>query len=506
MFPAVQMHQMVPPPLDFLTPHHGHYSTYQHGHPPSQLSQVPHGPSSTPRAFAARTTQNVPALHRITTSFSRLRSHEQAENSLRRKTPNGTIDNGYDGSLTHLASGPPPSKHLIIPASTSRIYPTPMIQRAAPAQPIAGLQQPQQPQQPQQQQQHPPGNPWPYAALPPTGAAFDSGVTPLPPDNRLPSTPRGWGPGPLNTASDLRVASGTGFPQQPVPRPSYPGPSFQPLLGQGYQQQLSPTVYSPGGLPQPAIWRDGSLGYQTFLPLANGYTHQHGVDGGFMASHPTMHHALVNAPVLGQNPYFSLRAPTHPPLENGFTQYGHGQLAHQGINSIPPAPDAVFPMNPLPTGDLAEPARFREWVLQRAQKAYSDLLVYLANFKKSHHDRSSHGARTSSSRMMVYPKPVPGSTANKPESGPAAFGQPPPPSYVHQATQETAVARALSLLPNPDAVQNAKQCLSLLSTICEETGWRWFEGVIIGGCLHYFLEHYEVALEWFKRIVNLDPK
>ncbi|KAL1840354.1 hypothetical protein VTJ49DRAFT_527 [Mycothermus thermophilus] len=499
MLPAVQMHQMVPPPLDFLGPHHGHYSAYHHGHHPSQPSQAPHhGPSSTPRAFATRPTQHVPALHRITTSISRLRGHDQAESSLRRKTPSGTIDNGYDGSLTHLASGPPPLKHLIIPAS-SRIFPTAMVQRAAPSPAVAGLQQQQH------HQQQPPAGPWPYAPLTPTAAAFNSGATQLPPDNRLAATPRGWGAGPLNPAADPRAADGASFLQQSVPRNNYHAGAF----GHGYQPPLSPTVYSPGGIPQPAVWRDGSLGYQTFIPLVNGYTPQNAADGAFMAPHPTMHHALVNAPILGQNPYFGLQTPNHPPLDDGFSRYSHGQMAHHGVlpgrDSVPAVPSAAFPANALTPPDMTEPARFREWVLQRAHKAYSDLLVYLTNFKKAHHNHSSHHARTPS-RMMVYPKPSASVSASgsKPEPAPTFFGQ--PTGYAQQAAQkEAAAALALSMHPSSDAVQNAKTWLDLLTTICEETGWRWVEGVILGGCLHYFMEHYEVALEWFKRIVNLDP-
>ncbi|TKW53168.1 putative UDP-N-acetylglucosamine--peptide N-acetylglucosaminyltransferase SEC [Colletotrichum tanaceti] len=36
------------------------------------------------------------------------------------------------------------------------------------------------------------------------------------------------------------------------------------------------------------------------------------------------------------------------------------------------------------------------------------------------------------------------------------------------------------------------------------TGWKWIDGILLGGCLHYGLEHFEEALEWFTRITSLE--
>lgn len=55
-------------------------------------------------------------------------------------------------------------------------------------------------------------------------------------------------------------------------------------------------------------------------------------------------------------------------------------------------------------------------------------------------------------------------------------------------------------------LMNAKGALEMLSNLCEQSGWKWVDGMLLGGCLHYGLEHYEQALEWFKRIVNLDAR
>jgi tetratricopeptide (TPR) repeat protein len=54
-------------------------------------------------------------------------------------------------------------------------------------------------------------------------------------------------------------------------------------------------------------------------------------------------------------------------------------------------------------------------------------------------------------------------------------------------------------------ILNAKTSLDMLTGLCENSDWKWIDGMLLGGCLHYGLEHYEEALEWFKRIIGLDP-
>lgn len=502
MLPLVQMHQMVQHPIDFMAPHHGHlkpdYPSHHHGSHLSQPSQSFHNTDSTPRAFAIRSAQHAPALHRITTSFSRLHAHDQAEHSLRRKTPSGTIDNGYDGSLTHLASGPPPLKHMIVPAS-SKIFPTAVVQRAI--NPSAGSMLPQ-----------PPAVPWGYSA-PAPAPEYDPGMDCM---SRLARTPRGWGTGQANPTMDPGTGDRAGFLQQPIPQHSYHGVSgLQPLLGPGYQQSLSQTVHSPGGYQQPAIWRDGGLGYQAFIPVANNYTPQNSVDSAFMAYQSTMHHGFVNAPGLGQAHYFGLPLPSHP-LDDGFSRYGPSHMAHHGApgrHSMSTTPGAGYHAKTVTAGDASSPTRFRERALQSAHKSYSDLLLHLTSTKKAGHGRSGSGSRPAS-KMMVYPKPSTTPTGSGTKSRPlSAFADPTMAGYAQQMAQKEATARAFTNGHHQQFYHDmgspilaARASLEMLSTLCEQSGWKWVEGMLLGGCLHYGLERYEEALEWFKRIVSLDPR
>lgn len=511
------MHQMVQPRLDPA----GHYyqgdlrldyTSHSRRHNLSHRSPSIHGADSTPRMLAIRSAQHVPALHRITTSFTRMHAHDQAEHSLRRKTPNGTIDNGYDGSLTHMASGPPSLKHMIVPVS-SRIFPIPTagVQRAS-APPIGGLvQQPQV-------------GAWSYPAT--TSATnFNYGLDAL---NGSPGTPQGWGMASANGMLDLG-ADGTSFlqPHGLQQHNYHPQSGLQPLLGPGYHQPLARTAYSVDGYQRQP--------YRTSIPLANGYTPQYSVESVFMPAQATINHGFANVPGLGQAHNFGLPLPSHP-LDDGFARYSQNHLAgpvpHFGWNTPITTAAPGYLVNPPTTGEGASPTRFRERTLQNAHKTYNDLLLYLTSAKKANHGRRGSSARVIS-KMVVYPKPS--STGGRARTFPgplesmAGYSQ----QMGQKETANRAVARTQSLGDNGvvfldghgqhtaqyasghhvrpyhqvgSPVLNARASLNMLSTLCEQSGWKWIEGMLLGGCLHYGLEHYDQALEWFKRIVNLDAR
>jgi hypothetical protein len=328
---------------------------------------------------------------------------------------------------------------------------------------------------------------------------------------------------------------------QPLPHHGFHTPSgLQPLLGPGCQQSLTQTVYSPNGYQQPAVWRDGSLGYRTSIPLANGYTPQNSVDGAFMPSQATIHHGLPNAQGLGQAQHFGLPLPGRP-VDDGFPRHGRSLSAHHAACGGPLNPAAGYVAKVSVAGDINSPARFKERALQNAHKTYNDLLLYLTSTKKSAHGRSGSISRPSS-KMVVYPKPS--TTPAGPGSKARLVTIPADPftNYSQQLAQKDGAARAFINgqmmgenpavaaeilggqgqhrnpyqtahhqrlyhdIGSPSPVSNAKAALEILSTLCEQSGWKWVEGILLGGCLHYGLEHYEKALEWFKRIVNLDAR
>ncbi|KAF4121769.1 UDP-N-acetylglucosaminyltransferase [Geosmithia morbida] len=54
-------------------------------------------------------------------------------------------------------------------------------------------------------------------------------------------------------------------------------------------------------------------------------------------------------------------------------------------------------------------------------------------------------------------------------------------------------------------IDSAKSSLEVLGALCEQSGWQWIDGILLGGCLHYALEDYQSALHWFTRITAINP-
>jgi len=347
--------------------------------------------------------------------------------------------------------------------------------------------------------------------------------------------------------ASLQVMVQQNYPVGMVPTPLI-GPVFQ------QQQPLTTPVFSPAGYPQTGMWGQADLSdYRTAIPLANGYTPQNAVvDSAFMPTQSTIHPGLSNGAGLGQPPPFGLPMASNP-IDDGFSHYrpGTGHTPLYALQSLS-LKTAASVMPPSANGEAASPARFKERTLQHAHKVYNDLLQYLSQSKKGSHARGSSGSR-GSGKMVVYPKPSRTPTTNDTHGRISAPTYPEPTaSFSHHFTQKDAAARAAGLgspknlmvgnahdrvaavtptitaeilggsnaLINPYSIKpirgifemgasplhNAKASLDILSTLSEQSGWKWVDGMLLGGCLHYGLEHYEDALEWFKRIVNLDAK
>lgn len=58
----------------------------------------------------------------------------------------------------------------------------------------------------------------------------------------------------------------------------------------------------------------------------------------------------------------------------------------------------------------------------------------------------------------------------------------------------------------PAALANAWNALDVLRNLCQQSEWEWIDGMLVGGCLFYALERYDDALKWFSRVVVVDPR
>lgn len=482
-------------------------------HPRAQDAHAHDLTSSFPRAFPIRTSQS----HRRAAPLSSSPYPPRSKHHLRRKTPNGTIDAAYDGSLRPPAPGPPPRKHMIVPTG-----------------PGAGS----------------------YA---PTGAHH----------HHHPSQ-RAWSAGPRVPNHSGQVEPNTGpwtfneelsgqygphqgstnglHPYQPslLAKPSSFPNVYQPVIR---ANEYNVRAFCPPPMPTSealpfgqSVWQPDPLfwGYQCVRQFPT------------IPSNPTMPGKLMmNVDLCHERP--QLAGHNYPAgLEYA---YGFGQPPHLNMEGL--TLDSGMRSNvgahiAAPTVQLG----FREKALAQAHKAYMDLLTHLQSTRKSQQDRM--GSRSLVSKVFVYPKP-PNPVSITATGGAEAAG-------AHDSTQRSssggnngqivpfesnrgyvlgntdqqihqvsgfstqqgtlfganchhgpestspfgAIGNEHVEEPHPlvafHPVARARSSLEILNTLCEQSGWKWLEGILLGGCLHYGLENYETALEWFLRTAACDPR
>lgn len=470
------------------------------------------GSGSTHRAFPIRLSQPTPSqpIHPRPNTFM-FPSHlsDRDEHQLRRKTPNGTIDAGYDGNPAQLASGPPPLKHMILPTSSSLVSATAYSQ------------------QDHAMKHHikPAVDDWAFQS-PQTFNVPDHGGLAL--DTNSLSLGGSWRRGFGNDSRSLMaldcVPSGLPTAYYPYNNGVEVPTALQPI----YQHSPGPAIFDNGGLLPPSIWPDTNI--PSYHPTAHlGALNYHGFNHQFIP-----HPRSSNTPIASRAPF------------NALARYEEGhvglQTPSQGLESLTLEP-AQYHRPRLGVSENSAPTRFREKALANAHRSYIELLAYLHRSKKSQ-NRSSQEPR--SSRMVIFPKlPRPSSHPNcvlpprqsqdthvfrdihggnnqiinsRVDAPSDLFRQ----HMVKQQFQGGEISHSAyyHLLNNENSggfaadsergrgiatpFTSAKAALEMLTHLCEQSGWKWIDGMLLGGCLHYGLEHYEQSLEWFQRIISLD--
>ncbi|KAL8404058.1 hypothetical protein RB594_009063 [Gaeumannomyces avenae] len=519
MLPLMQMHPMVPTPphFDHLLPGSNHIK-------PEYLALCQQ--SRNPRSSNPYATQNVGARpfpirssqpaqppqqqqspHRGPSAPSFAQSHPQAlpdysQHQLRRKTPSGTIDAGYDGSHAGLAIGPP-QKQLIISASP-KIFPTAFVHSNLQMADVVNGQLHL-------------ASSWQYShSVQRIGGGYDA-------------QPVGW-----NLGQSLQP-DGAPLPDRIMAPQQHPSNLFsndlrlQGVFTPSYQHNImSPTAFNPAGFTPSPVWKDpGVSDYRGQVPLSNlGFIPQNAAfDATYVPAQNSMHQPIpmgqqmLGGPVQGH----AMHAPMPGfDADNGVLRPPQNvtQLPRGGLESLSlrgSATAAGSPVGSLPMrSDMSSPARFKERVLAHAHKTYADLLVYISYTKQSLPGKTMSGLRTLS-KMVVFPKPPKqlGLSLNPPRHTAAmharhgsfagaesTFGASGKAKFAYADRTYRAGSGNPAELPSP--VSSARQSLEMLTNLCEQSGWKWVDGMLLGGCLHYGLEHYEEALDWFKRITNLD--
>ncbi|KAG9239253.1 glycosyltransferase family 41 protein [Amylocarpus encephaloides] len=454
------------------------------------------------------------------------------EHMLRRKTPNGTLAAGYDGTPVQWSSKVPALKHVVLPLST-----TPgRIDTYAPASSDPYLRQRPRPPAWGQQQ-----------------ASAQYGATNIAiSDQRISRDADNWSRFSTTPVGTSNVWENIGMNQPPT---YYPPNYIQvpTVLQPTYQPCPGPTASNDAGFYGP-YWPDGR--FVPYRPAAF---------RGPSGFHPTQD--MLALPSHLKPPAELLPPFQHPhlPIE---TDSGHhiGNLlfsfAEQAIRTDPRYENPIQLSNTLPhdnsiyasisdgartptaeSTNRASNHRFREKSLSWAHSIYVDLLALIHQTKKGNRSPNQSQSPKPYSKTSIYPKPPrqPASylgtsqwaglnaSSTSVSNSRRHIGSMLMPS--HQASSSPDFgswqdsSRALREPPSSNIdprhfvspfqmqqynttspVSKAKEALELLTSLCEQSGWIWIDGMLLGGCLAYGLEQYHNALEWYSKIIALDSK
>lgn len=80
---------------------------------------------------------------------------------------------------------------------------------------------------------------------------------------------------------------------------------------------------------------------------------------------------------------------------------------------------------------------------------------------------------------------------------------------MHQPGYSHPLPENIGMRHNDDALVLASdlRCsLEVIKTMCEQASWTWVDGMLLLGCMYHALEQFESALLWFARIINFNSR
>ncbi|KAF4974067.1 hypothetical protein FZEAL_8994 [Fusarium zealandicum] len=466
MLPLLQIppRAVTPPPsnLDTLTSFSNNDASSLNGHFPRNAT------SPYQRTFPIRTSRSQQRATASATPHYPLRP----EHHLRRKTPNGTIDHGYDGSPSLFSHGPPPSKHLVLPRSAT-----------ATAFPLVGSLIHQPHYATGIDYHHPP-----MAVH--LGLGDDTG------QSYVGSSPWSFG---NDTSLHTGVFPGShqAFPPAEGPYQLHGQPDALGVFPSAFQPLMRAHEYNVRAFCPPPVVMNDSLPFGQ-IPMQTSWGYQHHVRPCVLPTGPIQQHDFGAAPHHAM-PELARRT-SFTPSAGLDTQY------NPAFN-----PSMTVQAYSRPTS-FSNPQGFRDKVLSQAHRAYVDLLAYLQTARRPRPTKSASGHSTSP-KLLVYPKPprpslkifeTPGADESTRMKYPAESGRR---RDHHSAGHSTPHLQGsfnsyMSGKSSPFAA--AKSSLEMLNSLCEQSSWSWVDGMMLGGCLYYGLEQYADALEWFSKITSID--
>lgn len=525
-------------PFPSLQPHH-HMSHY---HAPGNLNSS-YGfnssafPSLTRNDPSENSLQSIPRTRlQYPHPVQRLDLHDTAtsgsnpaavgEHALRRKTPNGTLSAGYDGTPGDTTIQPPASKHILVSSLEAGQIISPQT-----GFPIENWQQPVLDQSSRPKPSNfPPvyskndasrgglvagdltqdanGTGWVRSLNydPGMDSVLNQNLPMQQPSQRfylhdgayvptvLPATLQPC-VGPTASAGSGPYGpywpDGVYIPYRPAAlrdsRFSSPAPFAKPNV-QFYDSSSMP----PGNLPDAGlVWNQAPLGMLNLDPTVKGNFPPRYSEQKPLESVPSQQ-VLPNHTRQNTAPY-----PSHPPSNQPFAPWANGPNVQQpGFNS------------------RTTNVEFKEKALSWAHGVYVDLLASIHQARRN--SITNNSGDVQDQRLLkpsIYPKPPrqPGLDFSQPSRH--HFQQPYGASdmqmidRLRQAGRFTATGRVSRFRSNPfneNPGANAVSALETLSHLCIESGWEWIDGMLLGGCLAYGLGDYHKAIRWYSRIIARD--
>ncbi|KAJ4406584.1 hypothetical protein N0V91_004527 [Didymella pomorum] len=477
------------------------------------------------------------------------------EHMLRRKTPNGILAAAYDGTSVEDNGAPHATKHILLPVTAESSIPYGMKQELALRSPSVNG-----PYGHFKQERSAEWSPSLYFE---TGSGrtsqhipqIDSMLNQIPPLQQQAQMPYGmYGPqfgGVMGPSMQSPFAPTVSNDQGPF-GPYWPDGAYVP-----YQPAA---MRDPRYLHHPAH----SWSHPQHLPyMSRGYNNA--IPGGSGFAPPTYHlnqpmyqspGALGHEyPAFGQNQNLNFQTPGLPShmLQARQDYFASGQSTPVPGQSPISTPLAEY-------GPQSMNGQSREKVFAWAHTVYVDLLKFLQSTRKAHmqqnHGRQAH-------RPHIYPKPPrqPGANVSaKPTplrrlsspsiSSQSTFQPPtdkaskrpahyrsassysltgPDPSTQRQPWQQPAQQQSMlpqlpgmepartlrrssgsvssvhqGLRPDIPPSMTAASALEAITKHCEDSKWKWIDGMLLGGCLAYALGDYQKAQNWYKHILTLD--
>ncbi|KAK2630285.1 hypothetical protein QTJ16_001105 [Diplocarpon rosae] len=466
-------------------------------------------------------------LHRSSATHSLVGHYnDPSEHMLRRKTPNGTLAAGYDGTPVQWSSKAPALKHVVHsagadPSGQDDTYTPAVLKDLRIRQRSDSLGEKQTYQKACQ--------------------------TP-----RFTSTGRD-----LSTWTQFPLSSSHNFwdqiwtqqaplyhPNIAIQIPTVLQPSYQPCPG--------PTASNDGGLYGP-YWPDGRFipyrpaavkdhrGYQQKRVYLDREDHQQSLPQTEILPH--IRQLSFSGDVNhSRNLRFGI---PHNGVQLPENSYKSTSVSH--ANSCSPTFYRISNSPQIPMTHYSNSESnpwFKEKTLSWAHSIYTDLLAFIYHTKKdSRPVKQSHGFRFYA-KDSIYPRPPRQPTAHLHFAHCAPFEGTESTGAIGQSDDGHKLAPSRTLTAanfngcqgsnclrepqfsgpisqeNPHStfhfqtspqllyspLSKAREALEMLGTLCEQGGWSWIDGMLLGGCLAYGLEEYQKALEWYSKIIALDPQ